>query len=65
MTRWAHLRTPLLVIAVTAAILGGAGFALSQMPPLPAHPGDALSPTALLTKPIDNAASDAAQLLRG
>ena len=48
--------------------LGMAGIALSQLPALtapPAHSGGAALPTELLTRAIDNAAPDAAQLVRG
>ena len=39
--------------------------AFSQMAPLPAHPNSTVTPTELLSKPIDAAAPNAAQLSRG
>ena len=39
--------------------------ALSQTTPLPAHPSETVTPTALLSKPIDAAAPNAALLNRG
>lgn len=51
--------------ATTAVLLGGAGFAASDMPALPAHPSTAITPVGLLSKRIDNATPNAAQLVRG
>ena len=65
MTRFARPRTRVLVIAAAAALLGAAEHAMSQMPALPAHPSDAITPTELLAKPIDNATPNAAQVARG
>jgi mono/diheme cytochrome c family protein len=47
------------------AVLGVAQLAMSQMPALPAHPSDEITPTELLSRPIDAAAPNAAQLARG
>jgi mono/diheme cytochrome c family protein len=59
-------RVPRLLAAI---LLGLAGVAISQLPALPALPahagGRTALPTELLTRPIDNAAADSAQLLRG
>jgi mono/diheme cytochrome c family protein len=56
------------IIATVAALLGVAGVAVSQLPAStapPLHTGNAALPTELLTRAVDNAAPDAAQLARG
>jgi mono/diheme cytochrome c family protein len=56
----------------TAAVIVGAlgvltltGIALSQMPPLPAHPSTDVTPRSLLATPIEESTPNAAQLNRG
>ena len=69
MRRVTRLRTAALIIGPMVAILGIAGVAISQLPALPALPahagGGALLPTELLTRAIDSATPNAAQLSRG
>ncbi len=47
------------------ALAGVAGLAVSQMLALPAHPSSAITPQGLLTRHVDDAAQNAAQLRRG
>jgi mono/diheme cytochrome c family protein len=53
------------LICASAAILGGIRLAMSQMPPLPAHPSSDVTPTELLSQHIDEATPNAAQIARG
>jgi mono/diheme cytochrome c family protein len=56
------------IIATVAALVAVAGVALSQLPAStapPSYTGNAALPTELLTRAVDNAAPDAAQLARG
>ncbi len=53
------------LIGAAAAILGVAGFAVSQMSTLPAHPSSAVTPQGLLTQDLDDSAPSAAQRRRG
>jgi mono/diheme cytochrome c family protein len=52
-------------LAGSFAVLSVAGFALSQMLPLPAHPSSAVTPQGLLTQHFDDSAPNAAQVRRG
>ena len=58
-----------ITIGAVVAIFGVAGVAISQLPALPALPahagGGAMLPTELLTRAIDNATADSAQVARG
>ncbi len=54
-----------MLIGSVVAILGVGGLAVSQMPALPAHPSSAVTPQGLLTQPLNDSASNAAQLRRG
>jgi len=58
-----------ITIGAVVAIFGVAGVAISQLPALPALPahagGGAMLPTELLTRDIDNATADSAQVARG
>jgi len=59
---------PLLGLAAAAAVLGLATWAASQgpaLPPLPAHPVSAVTPTGLLAETIADGAPNAEQLRRG
>ncbi len=65
MSRVTRLRALLRPGGVAVAVLGVMQLAMSQMPALPAHPSDQVTPTELLSRPIDAAAPNAAQLARG
>jgi mono/diheme cytochrome c family protein len=58
-------RTALLLAGSVVAMLGAAGFAISQMSPLPAHPSTAVTAGGLLAKHFDDSVPNAAQLNRG
>jgi mono/diheme cytochrome c family protein len=62
-----RLSTPRIALLTGSAIaiLSLAGFAASQMLPLPAHPSSAVTPRTLLSQRIDDSAPNAAQLRRG
>jgi mono/diheme cytochrome c family protein len=64
MRRLSTLRAALLT-GFTVAVLGAAGFAVSQMPALPAHPGSGVTARGLLTQPFDDSLPNAAQVRRG
>lgn len=53
------------LLGTTIAVLGIVPFAMGQMPPLPAHPSEEVTPTELLSRPINAATPNAAQLARG
>jgi len=63
MSLFAQRRKVLLLIGASVATLGAARLALSQM--LPAHPSTAITPSGLLSTPIDQTTPNAAQLIRG
>jgi mono/diheme cytochrome c family protein len=63
MRRLSTLRIALL--AGSLAVLGVAGFAVSQMLPLPAHPSSAVTPQGLLTQRFDDSVPNATQVRRG
>ena len=69
MRRVPRLRTAILILAPVRQFWGSPASRISQLPALPALPahagGGTVLPTELLTRPIDNAAADSAQLLRG
>jgi mono/diheme cytochrome c family protein len=65
MSRGTRLRALLCLSGAAVSILGVVQLAMSQMPALPAHPSDEVTPTELLSRPIDPAAPNAAQLTRG
>jgi mono/diheme cytochrome c family protein len=65
MTRFTYPRAIVLAIGACAALLGVSAVAQSQIPTLPAYPSSAITPLGLLTKRIDEAAPNAAQLARG
>jgi mono/diheme cytochrome c family protein len=54
-----------LLSGFSLAILGGAGLAVSQMLPLPAHPSSAVTPQGLLSQSFADSVPNAAQLRRG
>jgi mono/diheme cytochrome c family protein len=54
-----------LLTGFTVAALSVAGFALSDMTALPAHPSSAVTARGLLTQPFDDSLPNAAQLRRG
>ncbi len=54
-----------LLTGFSAAILGIAGLAVSEMLPLPAHPSSAVTARGLLTQTFDDSLPNAAQLRRG
>jgi len=64
MRRLSTLRITLLS-GFTAAALGIAGFAVSEMLALPAHPSSAVTARGLLTQHFDDSLPNAAQLRRG
>ena len=64
MRRLSTLRIGLLT-CFSAATLGIAGFAVSEMPALPAHPSSAVTARGLLTQHFDDSLPNAAQLRRG
>jgi mono/diheme cytochrome c family protein len=64
MRRLSTLRITLLA-CFTAATLGIAGFAVSEILALPAHPSSAVTARGLLTQHFDDALPNAAQLRRG
>jgi mono/diheme cytochrome c family protein len=61
----ARLPRPLLGVAVGASALALAGWAVSQMPALPAHPVSATTPAGLVSAPIPDTVPNAQQLRRG
>jgi mono/diheme cytochrome c family protein len=58
-------RTALLLAGSIVALVGVAGFAMGQMPPLPAHPSTVITAGGLLAKHFDDSTPNAAQLNRG
>jgi mono/diheme cytochrome c family protein len=64
MRRLSTLRAALLT-GFTVAVLGAAGFAVSQMLALPAHPSSGVTARGLLTQPFDDSLPNAAQVRRG
>jgi mono/diheme cytochrome c family protein len=65
MSRAISLRALFRLSGAAAAVLGVVQLAMSQMPALPAHPSGEVMPTELLSRPIDAADPNAAQLARG
>ncbi len=65
MSRATRSRAILRLLGAAAAVLGVVRLAMSQMPALPAHPSGEITPTELLSRPIDPATPNAAQLARG
>src|SRR6202789_1482965 len=57
--------TRIALLAGSLAVLSVAGFAVSQMLPLPAHPSSAVTPQGLLSQSSDESAPNAAQVARG
>src|ERR1700727_4093656 len=55
----------LALLSGSLAVLSVAGFAVSQMLPVPAHPSSAVTPRGLLSQSFDDSAPNAAQVRRG
>jgi mono/diheme cytochrome c family protein len=60
-----HLARSLLAVTVGSAALALASWAVSQMPPLPAHPVTSVTPVGLLSTPIPDTVPNAQQLRQG
>jgi mono/diheme cytochrome c family protein len=59
------LARPLVAVAVVSTVLALAGWAVSQMSPLPAHPVTSVTPVGLLSSPIPDTDTNAQQLRQG
>jgi mono/diheme cytochrome c family protein len=65
MKRISRLRTAVLIAGAVLAMAGIAGLAASQMPALPAHPSEAITPRGILAKRFEDSTPNAALLNRG